>query len=324
MEKMENYKSANAANDAVVDDMAAKAYIENFALETFNRGDEAQRANKVTKQTADTFQASVTFMDLLSIWEPLEPEIAAKSKFAKFHALRIARAFKAGEDPNATNPVVEEPPVPDVSMSDDIEAELRNLENDAGVYKAPTVEAVPDDGQPSRSGSGLHGEPMAPPPLPTSTSVQQSSDVSPIEHAEAGNSSRAPSVGGGYFPEVPDALSNNASAPVLPSSPADFYNNMQPPPIVPPSQPLGTRLEERPSAPTPHQMTAPPAATSTLQSPAIPAVGSGPPAGGYNTDDDAIMAAQKHAKWAISALNFEDVETAVKELRIALHSLGAS
>jgi vacuolar protein sorting-associated protein VTA1 len=36
------------------------------------------------------------------------------------------------------------------------------------------------------------------------------------------------------------------------------------------------------------------------------------------------MAAQKHAKWAISALNFEDVPTAVKELRIALQNLGAA
>jgi vacuolar protein sorting-associated protein VTA1 len=36
------------------------------------------------------------------------------------------------------------------------------------------------------------------------------------------------------------------------------------------------------------------------------------------------MAAQKHAKWAISALNFEDVPTAVKELRIALQALGVS
>ena len=44
----------------------------------------------------------------------------------------------------------------------------------------------------------------------------------------------------------------------------------------------------------------------------------------YRRDDEAVMAAQKHAKWAISALNFEDVDTAVKELRIALQSLGAS
>lgn len=322
MEKMENYKLENAANDAVVDDMAAKAYIENFALETFNRGDEAQRHNKVTKQTADTFQASVTFMDLLSIWAPLEPEIAAKSKFAKFHALRIARAYKAGEDPNATNPVVEQPP--EVPASDDIEAELRNLENDTGVYKAPTVENEPDDGQPSRSHSTTQAQSMAPPPQPTSASLQQTSDVSPIEPAKTGTS-RPPSIGGGYFPEVPDAQSSSTAPPFLPDSPADFYNNMPPPPVVPPPEAPGTRPEERPSAPTPHHMSATSAvATPVLQSPANPVAVSGPPPGGYNIDDDAIMAAQKHAKWAISALNFEDVETAVKELRGALHSLGVS
>lgn len=43
----------------------------------------------------------------------------------------------------------------------------------------------------------------------------------------------------------------------------------------------------------------------------------------YLSDDEAIMKAQKHARWAISALNFEDVNTAVKELKIALDSLGA-
>jgi vacuolar protein sorting-associated protein VTA1 len=45
--------------------------------------------------------------------------------------------------------------------------------------------------------------------------------------------------------------------------------------------------------------------------------------GPFNTDEDSILEAQKHAKWAISALNFEDVNTAVKELRTALQSLGA-
>jgi len=44
------------------------------------------------------------------------------------------------------------------------------------------------------------------------------------------------------------------------------------------------------------------------------------------SDDTAeiIAKAQKHAKWAISALNYDDVETAVKELRGALKLLGAS
>jgi len=40
-------------------------------------------------------------------------------------------------------------------------------------------------------------------------------------------------------------------------------------------------------------------------------------------DEAAMVGAQKHAKWAISALNFEDVPTAVRELRKALELLGA-
>jgi vacuolar protein sorting-associated protein VTA1 len=46
--------------------------------------------------------------------------------------------------------------------------------------------------------------------------------------------------------------------------------------------------------------------------------------GSFNTDEGAVLEAQKHAKWAISALNFDDVNTAVKELRIALKALGAN
>jgi vacuolar protein sorting-associated protein VTA1 len=36
-----------------------------------------------------------------------------------------------------------------------------------------------------------------------------------------------------------------------------------------------------------------------------------------------VAKAQKHARWAISALNFEDADTAVKELKAALQTLGA-
>ena len=60
-------------------------------------------------------------------------------------------------------------------------------------------------------------------------------------------------------------------------------------------------------------------ANSTQQMP--PATGQGQ--GDYLADEEAILKAQKHARWAISALNFEDVNTAVKELRGALESLGA-
>jgi vacuolar protein sorting-associated protein VTA1 len=48
MDKLENFKLGNATNDAVHDDVAAQAYVEQFALETLSRAEKAMKANKVT------------------------------------------------------------------------------------------------------------------------------------------------------------------------------------------------------------------------------------------------------------------------------------
>jgi hypothetical protein len=42
-------KADHATNDAIVDDTAGQAYVEQFAVETFQRADRAVQANKVTK-----------------------------------------------------------------------------------------------------------------------------------------------------------------------------------------------------------------------------------------------------------------------------------
>lgn len=44
---------------------------------------------------------------------------------------------------------------------------------------------------------------------------------------------------------------------------------------------------------------------------------------GQVIDEDSITQSQKHARWAVSALNFDDVDTAIKELKNALSLLGA-
>lgn len=49
MDKLERIKAENATNDAIMDDMAGQAYVEQFASETFDRADRAIHANKVTK-----------------------------------------------------------------------------------------------------------------------------------------------------------------------------------------------------------------------------------------------------------------------------------
>ncbi len=349
MDKLEQYKAENASNDAIVDDVAAKAYIENFALETFARADEAQRANKVSKQTADTFMAAATFLDLLGIWGELDAEVKAKSKFAKFHAARILRASKAGEDPNDTNPVVEEPP--QMPAEDGLEAELKAIEdqqrNGGPVYRPPTVESTEHSGVPSQSESTAARSPFAQPPLPQQTpqaSAPTEHEVSPIDPPESQPidlaAARQNSVGGGYFPtlaqqtpdiEMPDH--DHAGPAQTPSSmnPQDFYNTNAQPPIAPSPGAFGLGSPNRPHRPPPETASLQPSPAvqlpppQTVPSRTVPApIQSALPAGGYRTDDQATMEAQKHARWAISALNFEDVNTAVRELRIALQALGAS
>lgn len=361
MDKLEAFKTANASNDAVVDDIAAKAYMEQFALETFERAENAQRDNKVTRSTADTFQAAATFFDVQAIWAPLEGECAAKSKFAKFHALRIAKALKAGEDPNATNPVIEEPAKP-IADEEGIDAELKELEGSApgqgsrlGVYKSPTAETVPNSTQPSRPDSTVQGGISAAPVLPAKNINEPPTDqpeISPVEPT-SDSAARTGSIGGGYFPSVPTGTSEYKPPIVEIGTPVDVDNNADLP-SAPPADPSSFYNSGsdslKPSAPgfdptvsTPHVAPSqtplnPPVQTPVLRSPFTPvpppapghvsqsqyaAPLSGPPPGGYKIDDESVMAAQKHAKWAISALNFEDVPTAVKELRIALQNLGA-
>ncbi|KAK1081857.1 hypothetical protein LTR33_004338 [Friedmanniomyces endolithicus] len=354
MDTLETFKTSNSANDAITDDLAAKAYIENFATETFNRGDETQRTNKVTRQTADTFQAAATFIDLMTIWGQLDAEMAAKSRYAKYHAVRIAKAIKAGEDPNATNPVIEES-----QGEDNVDAELQALEQqtqNSGI----TVEDAPSSALPSRPASGGRDQPHSRTVPSTSESGQNAGlpdnmhDVSPIEQVD-----RHGSLGGGYFPSAPgvtsnDTLMSNDPPIILPQPPtqqdgspaSEYYSShatSTPTPGAGPPQHPSTPFQQ-PSTQTPSTYYAPPPALNTANPPPSfspyaqptprathssappppPLVSQGPPPGGYKTDDESVLAAQKHAKWAISALNFEDVDTAVKEFRIALRALGAS
>ena len=97
------------------------------------------------RQTADTFSASATFLELLQIWGNLEQDITAKIKYAKYHALRIAKALKAGEDPNLSNP----PPEPGASADNAIppfeEGDVEMLNGASSKGRQPSVVEVPDE-----------------------------------------------------------------------------------------------------------------------------------------------------------------------------------
>ena len=52
-------------------------------------------SNTICRQTADTLLAASTFLEVMSVWKNNDPEITSKTKFAKYHALRIVKAIKA-------------------------------------------------------------------------------------------------------------------------------------------------------------------------------------------------------------------------------------
>ena len=324
---------------------------------------------KCGRQTADTFQAAATFFELVNIWGMPDTEIQAKIKYAKWNAVRIAKAIKEGKDPNESNPKpqpkVEPIPPIDTYALDEAAGTLPDRSRHA------TVQDVPD--KQDQFNEDITHVPVQAPVRASSSSPMRAKpeifsqgelhhtdshndNVSPLESSHSND--RSGSVGGGFFP-LPTftAESNNST---LPTAPPDHMND-----LVLPEQPSfapGSRTTPpppRPEEPQDYYHVDPPhvhpsrtnisqVPTSNLvpQQPqnfqnhepfqySLPlALYSGatqpPPiqsrvigANLVEVDDEAIAQAQKHARWAISALNFEDTQTAIKELREALRTLGA-
>lgn len=318
MDKLEEMKVQHASESAITDDLVAQAYVEQFALDTFSRAENAMKANKVTNQTADTFYAAATFLELLQVWEKMTPDIHQRVKFAKHHAVRILKAIKAGEDPNASNPVMEEDTEMADAALDPNDPEVQAINGTKSVYEQPSVvDEVNEYVHPAPESSEAPTHTANHPTVP----------------------SHPPDADPGYFPQVSPSSPTMSPAPISPldqpSAPAASTKppprNLSPPPAVldptrdfyqTPTQPP-VAAASQPKAPLAAPFQTPQVAASIPPTPATPAA----PAhqhGPFRTDDAAVTAAQKHAKWAISALNFEDVPTAVKELREALRSLNAA
>ena len=340
----------------------------------------------------DTFQAAYTFLELLQIWPPIDAEITAKIKFAKYHALRIAKAIKAGEDPNLSNPTPDPTPGSEQAPLDPNDPEVRAIERASAPQGQPpsfrqaSVEEVPDDNdrmQSSLARTSAINESLHRSRAPSTHSAPYDNSTAPgggfgqTSGAEnfyqnAGNGdvsplgplspAKAPSEGGGYFPRVPDRAESDPL--VLPEPVNDLSSPSIPPPAndtyAAPHQASASYPPQHPQGPGPQYPSAPPPvpygplspSTTTYNMPSFPPqqhqssypsqpptasymspTPTHPPPRGYNAapvaqeefvpDEETIAKAQKHARWAISALSFEDVNTAINELRGALQTLGA-
>jgi vacuolar protein sorting-associated protein VTA1 len=175
-------------------------------------------------------------------------------------------------------------------------------------------------------------------PAPSSYFGPEASITSPPQQSHFQAPPDLPAPPTGWTPTQPSPTTSVPPAawsqpPVSPPPGAGFYHQPPAPPTIPPTfatSPPSTAAVASPPVSPPtdayHTRMAPTANSARPTAPPVVPSASYAPvrAGGFATDEAAIVGAQKHAKWAISALNFEDVPTAVRELRQALEMLGAT
>lgn len=234
--------------------------------------------------------------------------------------MRIVKAIKAGEDPNATNPVRQQE-WEDVEEEAPAEQDVQAFDESVAQRAAqPSVEDVLDESSPNL--------PAAPQNLPTSPSAEEPGLNLPSAPETIGSTPNLPDTPsnlGASQPAPPPVSPSNP--PGVPYDPSSFYNmpstnTATPPPAQPsPGIPAVSRTAPQPAPPP-----APAAAPTPVPVPApVPAAtpASRPLSNLQDADDQTIALAQKHARWAVSALTFDDVNTAIKELKSSLKCLGA-
>jgi vacuolar protein sorting-associated protein VTA1 len=276
-------KTENIDNEAITDDGAASAYVLNFALRVFGRADDEDRAGRANLETAKRFRAAADFLGVYrGAFNSEDDEAKEKEKYAKWKAMDITKAIREGRTPT---------PGP-----------LQAEEEGTGIPDGPEVGA---------------GE------------QQQVSGPSPGPEPSASPSTQP------YFERPPQPSAPSLDAPTVPSLSSTLPSltpGLQSPPAAFPGQQdfryTQSRVAQTPSyGPNQHHTSQQPRPPPNI----LPDASLPPLASDYfanqahqspAVDAMTITNAQKHARWAISALNYEDLETARKELILALNLVG--
>jgi vacuolar protein sorting-associated protein VTA1 len=165
----------------------------------------------------------------------------SKIKYAKFHALRIAKALRAGDDPNLSNPVSEPQPAAEeeaLLALDPNDAEVQMINGAGQSDRQPSVVEVPDEAdrlqrmlaQKSLLDESLH--PSRAPSVPRSgeTKARQPSVVEVPDDAHRLQSNMArqslldESLHPSRAPSIPPAIASRDVSPPTPTSPLLILN----------------------------------------------------------------------------------------------------
>ncbi|KAM5530749.1 hypothetical protein V8D89_015609, partial [Ganoderma adspersum] len=205
---LENLKNDIGPNDAVHDEPASAAYVENFALRVFTGADNEDRRGKITKNTARKFLAAANFLEILRTFDSQKtsidlPAIEEKIRYAKWKAAEIAKAFREGRPPtpgpagSAATPEDELPPtLPNIQLPD--------------LNVVPPLDTPPVSTSPPPSLSSPPSIIRAHPPPAELT------DLSPVGHANH----LAPHLPDGLAPPQPPQSPGSWSTAATPGTPS--------------------------------------------------------------------------------------------------------
>jgi len=102
MERLETDKS-NLEQQGF--DLTDSKFATSFALRVFAAADKEDRAGKANKGTARTFMAAASFFDVLQQFAALTPDLVDMRKYCKFKAAQILKAIREGKQPEIGGPM---------------------------------------------------------------------------------------------------------------------------------------------------------------------------------------------------------------------------
>ncbi|KAL3941015.1 MAG: hypothetical protein SGBAC_004556 [Bacillariaceae sp.] len=267
----------------------AKFLCSSFADKIFSKADTDDRNNQATKNTAKTFYAAASFLEMLQQFYQDDDdseeclEIKEKSKYAKWKATDILKAIKEGREPTpggyGENLAEEEAPV--------AENEIETKEKEA--LEIPVVETASDDGEEEDAAPVVQVPPPVVPLAPPADKDKDSYEISGLPPPP-------PYPTGADLPEI---LPPPAAAPLRP--PMTFT-----PPATPPPMPV----------PAPTRSVAQPA---TVKKPSMFGMGA---ANGKKVSKAQFADAKELTQFAMAALEDKNADLAAERLAQALQALG--
>ncbi|XP_043254413.1 vacuolar protein sorting-associated protein VTA1 homolog [Colletes gigas] len=123
MDWLEMTKKESRDNEAITNDAAAQAHLENWAEKIFLFADTNDRASNITKKVAQSFFTAGLLYDVLTVIGELSESDTQKRKYAKWKATYIYNCLQNGETP-IPGPIEEN--TENIDLEKSLEEELDN------------------------------------------------------------------------------------------------------------------------------------------------------------------------------------------------------